>query len=192
MRPENFFIKDGYKHRTEFVHFDDTPFKDEFQDSVYLIAKKHDDSCVVDVGCGSGFKLMKHFPDAFTIGIDVPQTIAFCKQAYPGRSWLTTEEPVLSGHDLVICSDVIEHVEDPYRLLDFLVSLSPKVLVISTPERDLLRLGTQDGPPRNIHHMREWNKQEFLLLISSRFKVVGHSIVDGSTQVVEAICKSQQ
>jgi hypothetical protein len=47
--------------------------------------------------------------------------------------------------------------------------LQPKVLVISTPERDQLCLGTHNGPPKNIHHVREWNFAQFHAYVQQWF-----------------------
>jgi hypothetical protein len=59
---------------------------------------------------------------------------------------------------------VIEHVFNPDELMGFLVSLTYKWLVLSTPDRDRLytRLSPfRLGPPNNPCHIREWNFREF-------------------------------
>jgi methylase of polypeptide subunit release factors len=78
-----------YTHQSdEAPYFDDTPFKDEFQPEVYEYAEHGcNDSLkahtVIDLGCGSGFKLMKNFAHLHTIGVDLQQTVEFCRKHVP-------------------------------------------------------------------------------------------------------------
>lgn len=83
-----------------------------------------------------------------------------------------TGTQVPGGGATLICSDVIEHVEDPDQILAYLEAIRPEQIVISTPDRDEIKLDTQDGPPRNIHHVREWTHDEFVAYLSSRFDIV--------------------
>lgn len=189
-RRENYFIKEGYEVRTENQFFDDTPFEDEFQKPVYEyatdLALRKGYRSVIDLGCGSGFKLMKYFRHLETIGIDLPQTVDFLVKKYPDRRWEVFSPSLpLPSYDLVICADVIEHLLHPEALLDYISLLGPRSIVISTPDRDRLEKGIIDGPPRNIHHVREWNSEEFNAFVSDRFYVEAHLIEDNATQLVE-------
>src|SRR5262245_51901295 len=69
-----FEIKRGYRHRPANAFFDDTPLKDEWQREVYEAAadyaRAQNFTSVADVGCGSAFKLLKHFAGFRTIGLD--------------------------------------------------------------------------------------------------------------------------
>ena len=63
---------------------------------------------------------------------------------------------------MVICSDVIEHLIDPESLIENLRSwldYSP-ILILTTPERDLVRGPKDLGPPTNPSHVREWSLTE--------------------------------
>lgn len=183
---ENYFIHDRYECRLDAAAFDDRPFKDEFQLEVYQYARQVLDHYgfrrVVDFGCGSGFKLITNFFDCQTVGIELPPILPFLRTKWPGREW--HEAAGLEVAELVICSDVIEHIPDPNLLVRMLKDYLPKRLVISTPERDQLCMGTHDGPPRNLHHVREWNFAEFDAYIGSLFQIKEHFVVNG-TQVVE-------
>lgn len=180
---KDYCIKPGYTHRDSVPHFDDTPFKDEFQDEVYQYARQaYKGGGVIDLGCGSGFKLMKHFRYATTLGLELEPTLSFLRKTYPDRTWMMPGSQVPGGGALLICSDVIEHVEDPDQILDYMLAINPKCIVISTPDRDELQIDTQNGPPRNIHHVREWTCSEFLEYLSSRFVVEDH--VQGKVTIV--------
>jgi hypothetical protein len=78
-------------------------------------------------------------------------------------------------HDLIICSDVIEHLKNPEDLLSFISKMNFKLLVISTPDRDKVQsyhFGRLfNGPPSNREHVREWNSAEFKKLIQDHFHI---------------------
>jgi len=176
----SYFISDEYQAR---VHAQqdfegESHVKDEYQDEVYSVAhglaKKFQATTILDVGCGGGFKLMKFFKDYDTTGVDLQPAIDRLKVKYPDRKWATTVEPRYTA-DIVICSDVIEHVDEPDALCDFIKSVKPKFVVLSTPDRDLVcaHHGQSPlGPPRNPTHVREWNFKEFEAYISSHFNVI--------------------
>lgn len=189
-KEQNFFIKEGYISRKTYTHFDDCSLKDEFQDEVYFAAWKlaGETHCrnIADVGCGSGYKLLKYFSDCETTGFEIQPTLAFLQKTYPHRIWGLSDfgqKPIQASFDLVVCSDVIEHIVDPDALLNWISQLDFQYLVISTPDRDRLTCvwtdpiyGAQSqlGPPVNIAHVREWNFREFEKYISQYFDVVTH------------------
>jgi methylase of polypeptide subunit release factors len=68
---------------------------DEYQKEVYMLARdilqkmsKHSDKklTVIDVGCGSGWKLVHYLSDQFrTVGIDTEPAYSFLKKTYPDQ-----------------------------------------------------------------------------------------------------------
>lgn len=186
----DYCIKDGYIARLNNRYFNDTQLKDEWQKEVYEKARELADSfglnSILDIGTGSGYKLLKYFSDKKTLGTDVRRTVVWLKQAYPDRNW-TYEQKPHPGFDLVICSDVIEHVPDPDQLLDLIQQGNPKYVVFSTPDRAMLTRG-QDGPPGNKCHVREWTFEEFAQYIGRRFSIIEHFIsnIEQCTQVIIA------
>jgi hypothetical protein len=183
---ENYFIHSGYKPRLENAFFDDTDFEGEWQDEVYQfaneIAGREQLASVCDVGCGSAFKLMKYFPEIQTIGLDLEPTVRKLRNKYPNRRWLVCDFsiPPPFSPDLVICSDVIEHLADPNQLLEFVGNLRPRYIIFSTPDRNLFRIGSHNGPPRNPAHVREWSMPQFRAYIETRFEVLDHFISNAS------------
>jgi hypothetical protein len=183
-RVENYFIHDGYLARSDSAHFDDFADIDGAADSqleVYQFARELCDreqlSIICDVGCGAAVKLMQYFSDRTTVGIDVPKTCERLEKTWPGRLWLNTLETLPPWPvDLLIASDVIEHLPDPNALFHYIIRVKPRRIIISTPERDLIRDGKYNGPPANPAHVREWNFAEFRAYVDSFFEVDEHFV----------------
>ncbi len=190
--PDDYFIHSAYQSRLENSFFDDSSFEDEWQREVYQFAREIADreqlSSVSDIGCGSGFKLMRYFEDKQTMGLDLESTVGKLKDKYPHRAWMVCNfsTPPPFSPDLVICSDVIEHLTDPNELFAFIKLLAPRYIVFSTPERNLLRVGSHNGPPANTAHVREWSMPEFRAYVESAFEVLDH-FISNSAQCTQCV-----
>lgn len=184
----NYFIMEGYNINQNPTHHIDVGYTDESQDEVYLYAKKilenENLNTIVDVGCGSGYKLIKYFDKYNTVGIETEPCISFLNETYPDKIWINSGEPEKSfpkykqNCDILICSDVIEHIVDPQKLINFLNTFDFKYLIISTPDRQILKdkipgygIESWVGPPKNPSHVREWEFNEFNSFLSQTFDV---------------------
>ncbi|HXB42760.1 MAG TPA: methyltransferase domain-containing protein, partial [Puia sp.] len=160
---EKFCIKKGYHHTGSANDFDDTSNTDEWQQEVYILAKdlltEKGFQSVIDIGCGSGYKLIHYFGSYKTIGIEVGKTYHWLKHNYARREWLLFDEtnPTTLHTDLIICSDVIEHIKNPDSLVAFIRGIHSKQIIFSTPERNGIAGKKDYGPPENLYHYREWN-----------------------------------
>jgi len=189
-------IKKGYLHRRSYKYFDDLQNTDNWQKEVYETARKYFDSSdsehVIDLGCGSGFKLLKYFSDINTTGIDVSPTYEALIEKYPDHKWLKVGEADMSSlnADIVICSDVIEHVLDPDELLNKIKKIKEvKYIILSTPDRSILPSAKPFGPPLNVTHIREWGFEEFNDYISNHFDVIEHFISNRKQYTQCLVCK---
>jgi len=189
---QDYFIHEGYRHRLAPRYLDTAASTDSWQDEVYRFARevadKYELRSVVDIGCGSAFKLLKYFADRATVGVDVRETCALLRKRYPGRQWAVAD---FSGKetpqaDLVIASDVIEHLADPDALLRYIVRIAPVYVVLSTPDRNLLRCGTHDGPPLNPTHVREWSMAELHAYLSEFLEIAEH-FVSNAPQATQCV-----
>lgn len=130
---------------------------------------------VIDVGCGRASKLVA-LEGVKTIGIDFGPNTAWLRETYPCRHWVDFDlerdfdlaDPLIEGAT-VICADVVEHLRDPSALLARLAAWEKiaREVVVSTPARDLHYKKRHLGPPKNRCHVREWNLDEFGLLLRS-------------------------
>jgi 2-polyprenyl-3-methyl-5-hydroxy-6-metoxy-1,4-benzoquinol methylase len=87
-------------------------------------------------------------------------------------------EPPEDAAELVVCCEVLEHVEDPRAALETLVSLARPWLIVSVPREPLWRVlnlarlsyvGALGNTPGHLNH---WSKQAFLRFLSGRLDVV--------------------
>lgn len=195
MERDKYHIIPTYTHRLKNAYYNDLSQTDRWQKEVYSFAKelavRECHTSVCDMGTGSGYKLLQHFggPEFKTLGVDVPKTISILRGRYPDREWQEDSDPIFPGaYDLIIASDVIEHIPDPTSFLDIIAAAKPKDIILSTPDRSLMSAKSQSGPPSNLHHVREWGFEEFGSYISSRFEVVKHFISNKrqKTQVIHA------
>lgn len=169
-----YHLPEGYQQRLDNAFFDDTPLTDQWQKEVYLLARdvcaREDLTTVFDLGCGSGYKLMTNLGHLKTTGMDLPPTVAFLKKKWPQRDWRTPDQAVPSPVDMVVCSDVLEHMPNPDILMRRIVEASPKYIVLSTPER-IVRNGPPLGPPNHAPHCHEWSMDEFKAYVEDWFQI---------------------
>ena len=205
--PDKYCIYDGYRSRKEFVTCEQAGHTDQFQDEVYASARKicseKQYKTVLDIGCGSAYKLVKYFRDKKFVGLDLEPNLSFIREKYPLYDFRESDfsRPPQESFDLIICSDVIEHLLEPDDLLKFISQINFKHLVISTPERNAIQslqksFGwdvSDNGPPHNLMHVREWSFQELNEYLSKWFKIESQFMTPKQVecQVVVATPKTQ-
>jgi 2-polyprenyl-3-methyl-5-hydroxy-6-metoxy-1,4-benzoquinol methylase len=165
-----------------------------WQKEVYQLAadlsSKSNYSSIIDVGCGSGYKLVHMLGQFDTTGIEVNPAYDWLCKKYPARKWLLFDnvQPSTLKADLIICADVIEHLDNPDDLLDFISEMDFQQLVISTPERDAVAGKNDYGPPENVSHYREWNAVEFKNYLRQWFHVKEQHIFNAKSVTQVVIC----
>ena len=134
---------------------------------------------VVDIGCGSGENLVRYIGRVTDniIGFDEPGVISLARQSFPERLWIESDldgealwDQVATLHPrLVVCSNLVEHVLDPRRLLSGIrhAVSDGGLALVSTPDRSRLGPDAAMGPPTDPRHIREWSAEEFSLLLES-------------------------
>jgi len=102
---------------------------------------------VLDVGCGEG--LYAHYlhqrkPSSFYIGCDLSKTSL--NRAYKDHdiSYVLCDAHALpfrtKSVDLVLCSEVFEHIGSPYQVLTSMCDVSRKAIIITFPDEPLRRI----------------------------------------------------
>jgi SAM-dependent methyltransferase len=176
----NYFLPPAYQVRQNHDHYLDLPSHLTYQPHVYRLACFLAERCgarsIIDIGCGSGEKLKIFRKNYEIICIDYAPALDLARQAIPHAEFIEFDLenglPIIPSEilerSIVICSDVIEHLKKPDRLMRALASLSKLVpyILISTPDRDRARGWLDNGPPANPAHTMEWNASEFVRFMS--------------------------
>lgn len=126
-------------------------------------------SHVLDFGCGTGYgtNYLKPFAKEI-IGYDIDKrTIKKAIKEY-GQHF-TDKLPTKKDFDSLICFEIIEHVNDPKKLIDYLSGHLKKdgLLILSTPNNF-----NRIHPPKNRFHIKEFELKELYGLLSKKFKHV--------------------
>lgn len=170
---------------------------------------------IVDVGCGIGIGTNILARDAVgALGIDrEKESIEVAQQLYgsPRISFAQMDATAddfprpMATADVVVCLEVIEHIEDYEALLRFLKKFyHPKrrtVFFISSPNRNNPEL--LGDHPKNPYHVREWTAGEFYAVLTKHFEHVtlysaekldtfdGSETVDGDTTDTPILAKCE-
>ncbi len=131
---------------------------------------------VLDVGCGEGYGsklLFTHGKAKKVIGIDIdPASVKHAKRRYgkTGVSYTVDSAETLStikdnSIDLVVCFELIEHIENQESCFKNIKRVLKKggIMVVSTPNKYVY-------PEGNPFHVKELYPKEFQALVSSYFK----------------------
>lgn len=184
-QPSKYAIKRGYIHHAVVVQHDDRGLKDTFQKEVYEYAAtlmaKHQWHTIVDMGCGSGYKSAHYLGQYKITGVDFSPAIDQARLDFPSYEWINADVFVPAHHvaDLIICADVIEHVEDPDQFMKHMLAIRDwKCLMISTPERNKRRGRWHYGPPPNPAHYREWSMRELKRFVAGYAPVYSTELIN--------------
>jgi SAM-dependent methyltransferase len=116
---------------------------------------------VLDAGCGVGYgtRLLAGHGPARLVGVDSAELVEADLRGLPFPA---------DSFDLVVCFEVIEHVEGHEQVLDELrrVLRPSGTLLISSPNRDVYA-------PGNPHHVHEFLPDELRHALGQRFEHVG-------------------
>lgn len=132
------------------------PFSRHLRRIVKQIIRPLNFESVLDVGCGQGSllqELQAEFPRIKPYGIDLSASaVELARRRVPAgrfRVMNITEKSFEEKYDLVICSEVLEHILDDITALQNLRRMTRRYLLISTPQGRMRRFEKQYGHVRN-------------------------------------------
>jgi SAM-dependent methyltransferase len=145
---------------------------------------------IIEIGCGAGqilVQLSKIFPSKFFVGYDIsPQAYELAKEfesknvKFQMGDYLKESESI---EEVIICSDVFEHVEDYFG---FLKSLSKKseLIVFHIPlDLSLVSILIPEillKSRRNVGHLHYFNKEiAEATLVTCGYKIIDSRITAG-------------
>lgn len=150
------------------------PFSRHYRRLIIDILRPLTFESVLDLGCGQGSllaDLCAEFPGIRPYGIDISTSaIELAKGRVPdGKFWVLdiTKEHLNERFDLVVCSEVLEHLVDDTSALRQLAYMTGKYLVISTVQGQMRRFEV------NVGHVRNYASGELVHKVNqSGFKVI--------------------
>ena len=159
-----------------------------FDSSLSSLVAQTNPSSIHEVGCGEGYWVVKWCNDGIDArGSDFSGQVINIAQSNGTGSGLTRDrfavrsiydvEPDRDGADLIVCCEVLEHLEEPARALEALTGIVRRDLIISVPREPLwCALNMARGKYWSTFgntpgHLQNWSKQGIVELASRYFKV---------------------
>ncbi len=141
---------------------------------------------VLDVGCGEGLVLnyinsKYKLNDAFAIDFDQNEVISakknlpFCNVNIGNIYDLQFNE---NEFDLVICSEVLEHLIKPHEAIKEIHRVTNKYALLSVPREpiwrilNMIRLKYWGGLGNTPDHLNHWSKRNFIIFAEKYFNVI--------------------
>ncbi len=152
-----------------------------FHRTIVSAVKQLNVDAILEVGCGEGFILSAVRDSGIKAsleGIEIdPKAISICRKLHPDLKINQGDVFHLQfpedSFDLVICCEVLEHLEHPQKALAELTRTSKKYCLLSVPEEPFfmaagyLRFKT----PRSIGHINFWTKNSFVRFVEKELLV---------------------
>lgn len=140
---------------------------------------------VLEIGVGEGFLsgfLAERYPEVEFSGVDLnQQDLELLAEKFPRIKRYCANIYDLSalpgGYDLIICAEVLEHVDEPDRALEQIVKLAPQRVILTVPHepwfmlsnlamgKNISRLGN------DIEHVNHFTVGSFRRLLSRKFEL---------------------
>jgi len=137
---------------------------------------------ILDVGCGEGFTLnfiCKNKVGKNCIGLDIStEAINLGRKIHPGIKLIKgniCKIPFKNNQfDLVICTEVLEHLPNPLIALKEIHRVTRKYYLLSVPNEpwfqlsNLLRAKNLFRWGNDIEHINHWSKKNFLKIVATK------------------------
>ena len=160
---------------------------DRFYDRIERTVSPLGATSLLDAGCGEGETLSRlaRLP-ARVVAIDAdPGAVEFTRARFPGLE-VRRESVYELGFadrefDLVICLEVLEHLDDPRAALVELARVTARDLVLSVPHEPWFRAGSllRGKHVRTLgnhpEHVNRWNRRRFAAQLETTVEVVSLS-----------------
>ena len=158
-----------------------------FLSSFEQLAKRSGAREAFEAGCGEGHLSVALARAGLTVrGCDIAQSCvdkaqqnaALAKVALAVRQASIYDLSTADAAELVVCCEVLEHLEEPERAVDVLASLTKPWLITSVPREPIWRVmnmarGKYWGDLGNTPgHLQHWSSRSFMALIAKRFEIV--------------------
>lgn len=160
-----------------------------FDSALSGLVAKSSPTDIHEVGCGEGYWALRWSAQGFSVrGSDFSSRVVELAQENAIEQGLPVDMfkvcsiyDLDSGQDtadLVVCCEVLEHLEEPERGLSALARITAGHLIVSVPREPIWRLlnlarGKYLGALGNTPgHLQHWSTKGFVDFVSSRFDVL--------------------
>ena len=190
-------VKSGYSSKNHVLKF---MFK-KFFDKIWQNICELDADDILDVGCGEGVvirDILQQNSELCITGLDISRdNLNVAEELNPTARFVLGDVYELpfenDSFDLVICTEVLEHLKDPERAVAELKRVSKKYCIISVPHEPFFRMGNilklsylRDWG-NTPGHVQNWSRGSFENLLKKQF---GHVSISSSLIVwTFALCE---
>lgn len=157
-----------------------------FYRTAFSLIKRVNPKRILDVGCGEGESLAKikslHIGQHLE-GVDfTDDALKIGRKVYPNLKLRKASIYSLpyknDSFDLIICTEVFEHLDNPRKALESIHRVTSKYCLISVPNEPIFRIanflrgkylrrfGNSEG------HINHWSKKSFVKFLEKKFKIV--------------------
>ncbi len=157
----------------------------QFLEGIYFEVERVKPKTILDVGCGEGFIdafLIEKMPEISIVGIDNNKNAL--KKAKELAPVLKVREGDIyalpfknKSFDMVLCIEVLEHLDTPSKALVELKRVTNKYCLISVPCEPFFRISNFLGAKNTTRfgndpeHIQHWTKKEFCQLVEKHFRI---------------------
>ena len=176
---------DKYGSQNPLVRWIMQGFSTALSDYVALVQPRS----IHELGCGEGFWVLEWISQGIVARgsdfseqvIDIARMNAVARGAPPSLfsvQSIYNVQPNRDGADLIVCCEVLEHLEDPHKGLSALQRIVDRHVIISVPQEPLWRIlnivrgkyiGSLGNTPGHIQH---WSPKEFVKLVGRYFEIL--------------------
>jgi ubiquinone/menaquinone biosynthesis C-methylase UbiE len=152
-------------------------------DRVADLVESTQPTSLLDAGCGEGFavdRLAQRLPDVKITGVDLsPEAIAYAQAHFGERARFRTGSVYKlpfsdRAFDTVLCSEVLEHVDDPSTAIRELKRVARNYVIITVPLEPYFQwlnvLGQKLGLSLDPGHVNFWTKKAFMKFMRYHFE----------------------
>ena len=153
-----------------------------FQQCLYEMVARTQPGTVLDAGCGEGFgvdALARQEPAWRITGVDLSEeAIAYAQEHFGERGQFRTGSIYKlpfsdDSFDTVVCSEVLEHLEDPVAAVQELKRVARAYVVITVPREPyfqwLNNVGQWLGISPDPEHVNFWTRRGFQHFVGQHF-----------------------
>jgi 2-polyprenyl-3-methyl-5-hydroxy-6-metoxy-1,4-benzoquinol methylase len=158
-----------------------------FMDTLTELAKKTGVKKIYEAGCGEGHLSLTLCKSGYEIrGSDIGEEAVEeaksaakqlgCDVQFDLKSIYDLDKN--DSEDLIICCEVLEHVDDPERALKSLASVAKEYIILSVPREpvwrflNLIRMKYIFSLGNTPGHIQHWSSGGFVKLVSKHFDIV--------------------